>query len=103
MLLHPKHLESLLGKVLAAPPLPTHSSYSAKDLCTSVLILSHHSLCNKDKYKDLLHMDKDLDSKTAQRSVTVTMCCTKPTHHNSKNTFYMNLNHQRVASLYLQT
>lgn len=63
MPLHPKHLESHLGKVLLAPPLPRHSSYSVQDLCISVLIPIHHLLCNKDKYKELLHTEGDLDSK----------------------------------------
>lgn len=63
MPLHPKHLESLLGTVLSAPPLPRHSSYSVQDLCTSALIPIRHLLCNRDKHKVLLHMDMESDSK----------------------------------------
>lgn len=78
MPLHPKHLESLLGKVLSAPPLPRHSSYSVQDLCTSVLIPIHHLLFNKKKKKNKALLHIDLDSKMEQKR-TMTMCCSNVT------------------------
>lgn len=80
MPLHPRHLESLLGTVLSGPPLPRHSSYSASDLCTSVLIPTHHSLCKKDKYKRFMaHRHGCWLQHVAQR-IMITAAATSKTH-----------------------